>query len=69
MTTYFVVIEKNLLAAGEPAIQVRQDDRSGAVLGTFSALEIDGPSRIITCDGKLSVWLLTEASWKGSVEE
>ena len=65
MTTY-VVIEKNKLSRGEPAIDVREGDRHGQPVGTFSSLEIDGPSRIVTYDDGHGVWLVTEASWRGT---
>ena len=65
MTKYLVVIEKNLLAKGEPAIMVCKDERGGEVLGMFSTLDIYGPSRLDTYD-EYSVWLTTEADWKGT---
>ena len=65
MTTY-VALDKNLLAAGEPSIRVLKDDRAtGELLGIFSTVEVYGPSRLVTYD-KVSVWLLTEADWKGT---
>ena len=65
-TKYLVVIDKTSLAAGEPAIVVRKHERSGKILGTFNYLEIDGPVRLVTCE-ETSVWLLTDAEWKGKV--